>query len=132
MNYYLRRPESIIDKFFDDFRQPTNLGRHLDIYKQDNAYYLELDLPGFKKEEISIDFKEDVLTIEAKHVEEEKSEDNKEYIYQSRRSKDVRRQIRFSGIDVDKVEASFESGVLKMTLPLEEEVVPETKQIELK
>lgn len=132
MNYYLRRPESIIDKFFDDFRQPTNLGRHLDIYKQDNAYFLELDLPGFKKEEISIDFKEDVLTIEAKHVEEEKSEDNKEYIYQSRRSKDVRRQIRFSGIDVDKVEASFESGVLKMTLPLEEEVVPETKQIELK
>lgn len=132
MNYYFRRPESIIDKFFDDFRQPTNLGRHLDIYKQDNAYFLELDLPGFKKEEISIDFKEDVLTIEAKHVEEEKSEDNKEYIYQSRRSKDVRRQIRFSGIDVDKVEASFESGVLKMTLPLEEEVVPETKQIELK
>ncbi len=132
MNYYVKRPESMIDKFFEDFRQPTNLGRHLDIYKKDNAYYLELDLPGFKKEEIAIDFKEDVLTIEAKHVEEEKSEENKEYIYQSRRSNDMKRQIRFSGIDVDKVEASFESGVLKMTLPLEQESVPETKQIELK
>lgn len=132
MNYYVKRPESMIDKFFEDFRQPTNLSRHLDIYKKDNAYFLELDLPGFKKEEISIDFKEDVLTIEAKHVEEEKSEENKEYIYQSCRSNDMKRQIRFSGIDVDKVEASFESGVLKMTLPLELESVPETKQIELK
>lgn len=131
MRYYVRRPESILDKFLSDIQTPTHLGNNLDVYKVDNQYVVEMDLPGYKKEEISIDFKEDILSIHAKH-EENQEDDQREMIYKSRTFNEVTRQIRFNEVNVDQIEAEFVNGTLKITLPLLEKVEPETKQIELK
>lgn len=129
--YIVKRPESILDKFLSNIQTPTQLGNNMDVYKIDNQYVVEIDMPGFNKESIEIDFKEDILSISAKSVVEE--EDNeKEMIYQSRRSQEISRQIRFSEVNVDEIGASYENGVLKVTLPLIEKIEPETKQIEVK
>lgn len=131
MRYYVRRPESILDKFMSDVKTPTQLGKNMDVYKLDNRYVVEIDMPGFNKEDISIDFKEDVLSINAKHEVKEEHND-REMIYQSRRFRDVSRQIRFSEVDVERIEAEYTNGTLSVTLPLLEKIEPETVQIALK
>lgn len=132
-NGLVRRPTaSILDDFFNDefFLPSFNSNSHLDVYQEDNKYVVEVDLPGYKKEEINMSFNNDLLTIKAEH-KEEKKEDTKKYIYRSRSQSMFSRQIRFNNIDHSNIDAKFEEGVLKVTLPIrgESEIV---KQIEVK
>jgi HSP20 family protein len=132
-NGLIRRPTtSILDDFFNDefFLPSVNSNSHLDVYQEDNKYVVEVDLPGYKKEEINMSFNNDLLTIKAEHNEESK-EDTKKYIYRSRSQSMFTRQIRFSNIDHESIDAKFEEGVLKVILPIkgESEVV---KRIEVK
>jgi HSP20 family protein len=132
-NGLIRRPTtSILDDFFNDefFLPSVNSNSHLDVYQEDNKYVVEVDLPGYKKEEINMSFNNDLLTIKAEHIEENK-EDTKKYIYRSRSQSMFTRQIRFSNIEHENIDAKFEEGVLKVTLPIkgETEVV---KRIEVK
>ena len=132
-NSLMRRPTtSILDDFFNDefFLPSFNSNSHLDVYQEDNKYVVEVDLPGFKKEEINMSFNNDLLTIKAEHTEEKK-EDNKKYIYRSRSQSMFTRQIRFNNIDQNLIDAKFEEGVLKVVLPIkgETEVM---KRIEVK
>lgn len=131
MRYLVRRPESIIDKFLSDFSTPTQLGKDMDVYKEDNQYIVEIDMPGFNKEDINLDFKEDILSIHASHQQESETQE-REMIYQSRSKSEITRQIRFSEVNVDDISAEYNNGTLKVVLPLVEKVEPETKQIELK
>lgn len=132
-NALVRRPTaSILDDFFNDefFLPSFNSNSHLDVYQEDNKYVVEVDLPGYKKEEINMSFNNDLLTIKAEH-KEEKKEDTKKYIYRSRSQSMFSRQIRFNNIDHSNIDAKFEEGVLKVTLPIrgESEIV---KRIEVK
>lgn len=132
-NSLIRRPTtSILDDFFNDefFLPSVNSNSHLDVYQEDNKYVVEVDLPGYKKEEINMSFNNDLLTIKAEHTEENK-EDTKKYIYRSRSQSMFTRQIRFSNIEHENIDAKFEEGVLKVTLPIKgvNEVV---KRIEVK
>ena len=100
MRYVVRRPETFIEKFFNEFDTPAmNLGNNVDIYREDNSYVVEIDMAGFEKSDINIDFNDDILSIEAKH--EEVENDTKDYVYRSRKVKEYARQIRFSNIDQD-------------------------------
>lgn len=132
-NSLIRRPTtSILDDFFNDefFLPSINSNSHLDVYQEDNKYVVEVDLPGYKKEEINMSFNNDLLTIKAEHNEENK-EDTKKYIYRSRSQSMFTRQIRFSNIEHENIDAKFEEGVLKVTLPIKgvSEIV---KRIEVK
>ncbi|MDP3442186.1 MAG: Hsp20 family protein [Ignavibacteria bacterium] len=132
-NGLVRRPTaSILDDFFNDefFLPSFNSNSHLDVYQEDNKYVVEVDLPGYKKEEINMSFNNDLLTIKAEH-KEEKKEDTKKYIYRSRSQSMFTRQIRFNNIDHSTIDAKFEEGVLKVILPIrgESEVV---KRIEVR
>ncbi len=120
-NIAKRTPNTLIDDFFnDDFFFPrVNYGSQIDVYQENNKYVVEVDLPGFKREEIDIQFNNDVLTIKADHKEEEVSE-NKKYYYRSRKCNSFMRQIRFNGIDTSMIGAQFNEGVLKVELPIKE------------
>lgn len=122
MRYLAKRnPSTLFDDFFnDDFFFPrVNYGNHIDVYQEGNQYVVEVDLPGFKKEEINIEFNNDMLTIKADHSEEEVDE-NKKYYYRSRKCNSFMRQIRLNDIDTNAVDASFTDGVLKVILPTKE------------
>ncbi len=122
MRYLAKRnPSTLLDDFFnDDFFFPrVNYGNHIDVYQEGNQYVVEVDLPGFKKEEINIEFNNDVLTIKADHSEEV-ADENKKYYYRSRKCNSFMRQIRLNDIDTQAVDASFTDGVLKVILPTKE------------
>lgn len=132
-NSLMRRPTtSLLDDFFNDefFLPSISSNAHLDVYQEDDKYVVEVDLPGYKKEEIKISYNNDLLTIKAEH-KEEGEENNKKYIYRSRTCSNYTRQIRFNNIDQGKIDAMFEEGVLKVCLPIRGEH-EEVKRIEVK
>jgi HSP20 family protein len=52
-----------LDDIFDDFLISSTNNQKCDIYEKDNAYYLETDIPGFKKEDIKIEAEDGYLTL---------------------------------------------------------------------
>lgn len=127
-----------VSNYFDDFEKnffgdfsPKMASLKTDIIDKDNAYVIEADVPGFKKEDISIDIDGQYLTIKAEKKEEkEKKEDN--YICRERRCGSYTRSFDISNVKADEIAAEFDNGVLKLTLPKLEEEAPKTRRIEIK
>ena len=101
-----------------------------DVQETDEAYILESDLPGFKKEDIEVEVKEDVLTIKAeRHAAHENKEEKNNYVRVERSSGCFSRSFEISGVDTDAITAKYEDGVLTLTLPKKAPVEPETKKL---
>ena len=96
----------------------------------DGKYVLEAELPGFNKEDIQLDVKDGILTITAQHTENEDEKNDKgEYIRRERRYGSFRRSFDVTGIDENAITASYKDGVLELTLPKAQQVLPESKKI---
>lgn len=127
----MRRTESLFDSFFRDLETNNyQLGKGIDIFKEDNQYVVLIDMPGFNRDDIKVDFKEDVLMITAEKAEEETN--GKEYYFKNRSRKSVNRKIRFNDVSQDQIEGSYDNGVLKLVLPIEIPVEAQPRQIEIK
>ena len=115
-------PKIFDDDFFrDDFfdrkdRMNFNLMK-TDIREDDKSYLLEVDLPGYSKDDIKIDITDGYLTINAK-VEKENNEDNKNYVRRERFTGEVSRSFYVGeNIREDEVKASFKNGILTLEVP---------------
>ena len=85
-----------------------------------DAYYIEIDLPGIKKDDISIDVKDNVLTVSGERkVRDEISEDSY-YKVESRYGKFIRSFTLPKNVNLDKIEAKFEDGRLYIEIEKEE------------
>ena len=109
--------------FFDDKqekRQNTNGLMKTDIKELEKGYELEIDLPGYKKEEIQSELKEGYLTIRAVKTAEQKKEEGK-YIRRERYSGSCQRSF-FVGKDVmqEDIKAEFKDGILRLQVPKKE------------
>ena len=103
-----------------------------DIRDMGESYLLEADFPGMSKEDISISLDGGYLTISASHKqEEEEKKENGGYIRRERFTSFASRSFDMTGIDQDGITASFENGVLSLTLPKEKETVPAARQISI-
>ena len=121
-NYFL-------DDVFEDFNSNNN-SMKCDVYEKDGAYNIEVDVPGFKKEDINIDVDNGYLTVKAsKHFDE--TEKGKNYICRERRYGKFERSFYLGDLKTDDVEASFENGTLKIRVPKIEES-KDKKRIEIK
>ena len=103
-----------------------------DIRDAGDAYVLEADLPGMKKEDIHIDIDGDRLSISAERnaVREEKDE-NGGYIRCERSYGSFSRSFDISGIRGVEISAAYEDGVLKLTLPKQTKAVPASRRLEI-
>ena len=125
--------ENLFDEFFDDdfpmipmrsIRNPLygknakNLMK-TDVRETDNTYELDVDLPGFKKDEVQLDLKDGYLTISAAKGLDKDQEDKKgKYIRQERYAGACSRSFFVGeGIEPRDVSAKFEDGILKISLP---------------
>ena len=125
--------ENLFDDFFDDDfsmfpaltgRNPL-YGKHAknlmktDVRETENTYELDIDLPGFKKDEISIDLKDGYLSISAAKGLDRDQEDKKgKYIRQERYAGACSRSFFVGeGVEPKEVSAKFEDGILKISLP---------------
>ena len=115
-------PKIFDDDFFrDDFfdrkdRMNYNLMK-TDIKEDDKSYLLEVDLPGYSKDDIKIDITDGYLTINAK-VEKEDNDENKNYVRRERFTGEVSRSF-YVGEEIkeDEVKASFKNGILTLEIP---------------
>ena len=103
-----------------------------DIRDAGDAYVLEADLPGMKKDDIHIDIDGDRLSISAERnaVREEKDE-NGGYIRCERSYGAFSRSFDISGIRGEDISAAYEDGVLKLTLPKQTKSVPASRRLEI-
>ena len=98
----------------------------------DDAYYIEVDLPGVSKDDINIDVDDNTLTISGvRKVKEEHKEDNF-YKVESVYGKFERSFSLPEDVDTDKIEAKHNNGVLEIKIPKIEKVEKAPKKIEIK
>ena len=108
-----------LEDFFDDFvTQKDNSIMKCDIYESNGNYNIEMDIPGYNKEDITIECEDGILTISAeKNNESEEKDENKKYIRRERVYGKVSRTFNFSDIDEEGISAEFVNGILKVMVP---------------
>ncbi len=129
-----------LDRFFDDrLWRPSHLwlvpawseSLAVDLYREDGNLVVKAEVPGVTAEELDVTLKDNVLTIagEAK-AEEEVEEEN--YIRRERRYGYLCRSLALPAeADGEKAEATFEDGILTVTIPVAEEPREDTVKIEV-
>ena len=90
-----------------------------DIRETDNSYELDIDLPGFKKDEVQVELEDGYLTIRAqKGLDKDEKDDQGRYIRQERYAGAMSRSF-YVGNDVkqEEIHAKYEDGILKLAVP---------------
>ena len=96
----------------------------MDVVENDKEVSLRLDLPGLKPEDVNVSIDDHVLTISGQIGDTIEREGDR-YHYRERRTGSFQRSLRLpSTVDTENVEASFENGVLTVTLPKLEQAQP--------
>ena len=123
--------ENLFDDFFDDDfeknffgRRNPLYGRHAknlmktDVREVSDGYELDIDLPGFKKEEVAVDLQNGYLTVSAaKGLDKEEEEKKGRYIRHERTVGSCSRSFYVGDVRMEDVKCRFESGVLKIHFP---------------
>ena len=123
--------ENLFDDFFNDFdmfpgwggRNPL-YGKHArnmmktDVRETENSYEVDVDLPGFQKDEIRLDLKDGYLTIQAaKGLDKDQQDKKGKYIRQERYAGAMSRSFYVGDVEPDQISAKYEHGVLQISLP---------------
>jgi len=85
-----------------------------DIYLENDMYYIEADIPGFKKEDIKLEYNKGNINIIAK-----RNISNNNYLLQERKG-EFHRHFYFKNVDGNNIEAKYENGVLLISIPKKE------------
>ena len=126
--------ESLFDDFMDFpferefFRRTPSYGKteknimKTDVKETDNAYELDIDLPGYKKDEVTAKLENGYLTISAEKGLDKDEDKEGRYIRRERFSGSGRRTF-YVGENVEQsdIKASFKHGILRLTIPKKEE-----------
>ena len=126
--------EFLFDDFFDDYfmGRPAWNGRDplygkraknlmkTDVRETEDTYEVDIDLPGFKKDEITVDLKDGCLTVSAAKGLDKDEEDRKgRYIRQERYAGACSRSFYVGDVEPDQVTAKYEDGILRISMPKE-------------
>ena len=125
-----RMVQDLFDRRWDVSESMGELTPAVNIEENENEYIITAELPGVEKKDVKITFEDGALSISGeKKVENEDKKDNFHRI--ERRYGVFSRSFAIpSSIVIDKIDASFKDGVLRVILPKAEEAKP--KQIEVK
>ena len=103
--------------FFDDMLSDLSAEKNMkcDIYEKDNKIIVEIDVPGYKKEDIKVECNKGNIVIRATNTEKE--EENKKYLHRERKVYEkMERSFHFDDIDEDSINAEFKDGILTITV----------------
>lgn len=127
------------EDLFDEFcglptqRELANIDKHLygknarnlmktDVHETDTDYEMDVDLPGFKKDQINVKLEDGYMTISAtKDHDTEKKDQHGKIIRQERYAGSMQRSFYVGdSVKVEDVKAKFEDGVLRLSIPKKE------------
>ena len=121
--------QQMMERFFDDMWRPyaaSDAGAHalaIDVHEDDNNYTVVTSLPGVKAEDVNVRLDGNMLVIEGEIPEERTSDDDKRTLIRERHYGKFLRSIRLpQSVNIEKVEAVYNDGVLTLTLPKVESV----------
>ncbi len=137
--------ENLFDEFFDDDfsmfpawgkRNPL-YGKHAknlmktDVRETESSYEVDIDLPGFKKEDIKLNLENGYLTVSAqKGLDKDEQDKNGRYIRQERYTGSCSRSFYVGDMKPSDVAAKYEDGILKISLPkVDQKKLPESTSI---
>ena len=136
--------ESLFDDWFDDFdRQMQHMDRRLygrnanremktDVREKEDGYEIDMDLPGFKKDQVELSLENGYLTVTAnKGFDKDEKDKQGRMIRQERYAGSMQRSFYVGdNMTEEDVKARFEDGVLHLNLPKKDaKKVPEKKTI---
>ena len=110
-----------LDDLFDNFMEGDAPKMKCDIYEQDNKYFIEMDIPGFSKEEIKIECNNGNLVVIAEKEEKKEENTGKKYIRRERVYGKYSRSFYLGEVDEEHIRAEFLEGTLKLELPKQTE-----------
>ena len=128
--------ENLFDEFFNEpfamvAPQGHNplYGKHAknlmktDVRETENSFEVDMDLPGFKKDEVNLELKDGYLTVSADKALDKDEKDNEgRYIRQERWSGSCSRSFYVGdAVKSEDVHAKFENGILQIALPKQEQ-----------
>jgi HSP20 family protein len=115
-----------MDKLFDNFWRTFNLPAtsfglpSVDIYSEDDKQMVvEMQAPGFKEGDIEINVRDGVLEIRGERSAKEESKEKRNYMVRESTASFARRIVLPEGADTDKISAELDSGLLKVSVPVE-------------
>jgi HSP20 family molecular chaperone IbpA len=133
--------ENLFDDFFEDFSRPMRSGMNFgnaagsimktDVKETDAGYEIDIDLPGYKKDDVKVQLNEGYLTINAStNTSNDEKDSEGKYVRRERYSGTCSRSF-YVGEDVtqEEIKAKFEDGILKLFVPKKEEKLPESRYI---
>jgi HSP20 family protein len=108
--------DRIMDRFFSDFEDGVKTPA-VDVREDDEAYHVEVELPGLSEKDVEVKVENHVMTISSKK-DESKEEKMKGYIRKERRHFSFCRSFSLpEQVDVEKIGASFKNGLLDISVP---------------
>ncbi len=126
--------EYLFDEMFDDMMRPMHsmekalYGKHAraimktDVRETDNSYEVDIDLPGFKKDEVNVQLEDGYLTVSAAKGLDKDEKKKGRYIRQERYAGQCSRSFYVGeSVKPKDVHAKFEDGILKLSLPKAEQ-----------
>lgn len=121
------------DNAFDDFFRPLFYDEKLDSMKTDiretkDSYIMEVEMPGFDKEDISLDLENGYLTIRAEKKDREESGKEDHRYVRKERSVSCQRSYYVGDAEEESVKAKYDKGILSVVIPKQEEKKPEAKK----
>lgn len=128
-------PFSILKEFDDSFfnkRSSAPWSPKVNISENQDSYVIEAELPGVKKEDIDIDLSHSTLTVKGEKKSEQKDE-AEDYIRVESGYGKFSRSFQISDdVDIEKADAGFKDGILKIELKKKEETNPEQVKLKVK
>lgn len=139
--YFDHQVSNLFDELARDFEIAPfgSLGKKMGLFnprlnfvENDKAFEVSVELPGINEKDIHLSLEEDTLTIQGEKKNEKKEEKND--VYRMERSYGTfQRTIALpSGVEEEKIEATFKKGVLNIILPKSEEAQKDVRQIPVK
>ena len=132
--YSRMNTNSLLDLFDDFERSVLGASGHrfpsfrTDIRDEGDHYLLQAELPGFQKDDIEVDVKENVLTISAQ-IQQCSEQTKDTYLCRERRSGSFSRSFRLEGIQQENISAAYTNGILELKLPKQQEILPQSRKI---
>lgn len=128
---------SDFDRFLENFFPNTGHSNgnttpwrpRVELAETESTFMVTVDLPGIAKEDVTINFENDVLTVSGERTQTRDSE-NTTYYRSERFYGSFSRSFSFpKGVDVNGIQANFENGVLTITVPKSDDVKPRKIEI---
>jgi HSP20 family protein len=104
----------------------------VNVEENDGGFELTAEVPGMKKEDISIDVKDRTLTISGERKLEEEKKDKNYHVCERSYGEFSRTFTLPDNVDAGKIEAEYDQGVLKLSIPKKEEAKPKEIKVKVK